>query len=162
MKSKQITTAAITAALYVILTYAARLFNLDSGIIQVRFSEALCILPCFSAAAVPGLFIGCLLSNVLVANAFWDVIFGSIATLIGAYFTHKLRSRPVLAVIPPILSNTIIIPFILSYVYKHCGQGGFESESHAAQHDRKGLHCERYYAGDGYLRADCDERSRQS
>lgn len=121
MKSKQITTAAITAALYVILTYAARLFNLDSGIIQVRFSEALCILPCFSAAAVPGLFIGCLLSNVLVANAFWDVIFGSIATLIGAYFTHKLRSRPVLAVIPPILSNTIIIPFILSYVYNFDG-----------------------------------------
>lgn len=121
MKSKQITLAAATAALYVILTYAARLLNLDSGIIQVRFSEALCILPCFFSAAVPGLFIGCLLANILLANAFWDIIFGSIATLIGAFFTRKLKHRPVLAVIPPILSNTIIIPFILSYVYKFEG-----------------------------------------
>lgn len=121
MKSKKITTAAIIAAIYVILTYAARLVGLDSGIIQVRFSESLCIMPCFTSAAVPGLFIGCLLSNIMVGNALWDIIFGSLATLIGAYFSHKLKNHRFLAVIPPIVSNTIIVPFILSYVYKFEG-----------------------------------------
>lgn len=121
MKSKKITTAAIIAAIYVILTYAARLVGLDSGVIQVRFSEALCIMPCFTSAAVPGLFIGCLLSNILVGNALWDIIFGSLATLIGAYFSYKLKNHRFLAVIPPIVSNTVIVPFILSYVYKFEG-----------------------------------------
>lgn len=121
MKSKKITTAAIIAAIYVILTYAARMVGLDSGVIQVRFSEALCIMPCFTSAAVPGLFIGCLLSNILVGNALWDIIFGSLATLIGAYFSYKLKNHRFLAVIPPIVSNTVIVPFILSYVYKFEG-----------------------------------------
>lgn len=121
MKSKQITAAAAIAALYVILTMLAHAFGLDSGVIQVRISEALCIMPCFTPAAVPGLFIGCILANLFAGAAVWDVIFGSIATLIGAFFTYKLRNHRILAVIPPILSNTVIVPLILSYVYKFEG-----------------------------------------
>ena len=117
MKSKNLTLSATIAALYVILTGIAKLCGLDSGVIQVRFSEALCILPCFTPAAVPGLFIGCLLSNILSGGVIWDVIFGSLATLIGAIGTRILRKNRYLAVIPPILANTIIIPFVLPYAY---------------------------------------------
>ena len=117
MKTKKLTLAATIAALYVILTGLAKLFGLDSGVIQVRFSEALCILPCLTPAAVPGLFIGCLLSNILSGGIIWDVIFGSLATLFGAIGTRLLRKKPVLAVLPPIFSNILIIPFVLSYAY---------------------------------------------
>lgn len=115
--SKNLTQAAVIAALYVILTAFSRLLGLDSGVIQVRFSEALCILPCFTPAAVPGLFIGCVLSNILVGAPVWDVVFGSLATLIGAIFTRMLRAHPQLATLPPILANTLIIPFVLAYAY---------------------------------------------
>lgn len=118
MKTKNLTLAATIAALYVILTGISKLFGLDSGVIQVRFSEALCILPIFTWAAVPGLFIGCLLSNILSGGVIWDVVFGSIATLMGAIGTRVLRKNRFLAVIPPILSNTLIIPFVLSYAYQ--------------------------------------------
>ena len=117
MKAKKLTAAATIAALYVILTGIAQLLGLSSGVIQVRFSEALCILPCFTPAAVPGLFIGCLLSNILSGGVVWDVIFGSLATLIGAIGTRILRKNRYLAVLPPILANTVIIPFVLSYAY---------------------------------------------
>lgn len=113
----RLTQGAMIAALYVIFTLIAHAFNLDSGIIQVRFSEGLCILPCFTPAAVPGLFIGCLLANLLSGAAVWDVIFGSIATLIGAVFTRKLRRFGILSLLAPIISNTLIIPFILAYAY---------------------------------------------
>ena len=115
--SRQITHSAMIAALYVVLTMLSRFFGLDSGVIQVRFSEALSILPCFTPAAISGLFAGCLLSNLLAGAMIWDVIFGSLATLIGAIFTYKLRHNRFLAILPPIISNTIIIPFVLSYAY---------------------------------------------
>lgn len=117
MKTKNLTVAATVAALYVILTGLAKLLGLDSGVIQVRFSEALCILPCFTPAAIPGLFIGCLLSNILSGGIIWDVIFGSLATLLGAVGTRFFRKNRILAVLPPILANTVIIPFVLSYAY---------------------------------------------
>ncbi len=115
--SRQLTYGATIASLYVVLTMLSRIFGLDSGVIQVRFSEALCILPCFTPAAIFGLFAGCLLSNILAGAMIWDVIFGSLATLIGAIFTYKLRNNRFLAVLPPIISNTIIIPFVLAYAY---------------------------------------------
>lgn len=117
MKTKKLTVAATISALYVILTGIAKLFGLDSGFIQVRFSEALCILPCFTPAAVPGLFIGCLLSNILSGGIIWDVIFGSLATLLGAIGTRIFRKNRFLAILPPILANILIIPFVLSYAY---------------------------------------------
>jgi len=94
MKNKKayfITQAAVIAAIYVVLTLFISAFNLASGAIQVRISEALTILPYFTPAAIPGLFIGCLLSNYIAGNVIWDVIFGSLATLIGALGTHFFR-----------------------------------------------------------------------
>ncbi len=120
MKNKKayfITQAAVIAALYVVLTLFINAFDLASGAIQVRISEALTILPYFTPAAVPGLFIGCLLSNFMTCAAIWDIIFGSLATLIGAIGTYLLRKWKWCAPLPPILSNTIIIPFVLTYAY---------------------------------------------
>lgn len=111
MKNKKayfITQAAVIAALYVVLTLFINAFDLASGAIQVRISEALTILPYFTPAAVPGLFIGCLLSNFMTGAAIWDIIFGSLATLIGAIGTYLLRKWKWCAPLPPILSNTII------------------------------------------------------
>ena len=109
--------AALIAALYVVLTYVARLFGLDSGVIQLRFSEALCILPIFLPAAVPGLYIGCLISNLLVGAIWMDVLVGPIATLIGALGTYALRRHVWLAPLPPILANTLLIPPVLAFGY---------------------------------------------
>ena len=119
MKNKKVmfvTQAAMIAAIYVVLGVMFSAFGTKA--IQVRIAEALTILPLFTGAAIPGLFVGCLLSNVLSGGILPDVIFGSLATLIGASGTYKLRkAHPVLGTLPPILSNTIIIPFVLRYGY---------------------------------------------
>lgn len=116
-KSKQLVEAAMIAALYVVLTFIANGLGLASSVIQVRFSEALTILPFFTPAAVPGLFIGCILSNVLTGCALPDIIFGSLATLIGAIFTRKLRKFKWLAPVTPIVANAVIVPFVLYFAY---------------------------------------------
>ena len=114
-----LTQAAMIAALYVVLTFIANAFGLANYSVQVRFSEALTILPFFTPAAIPGLFIGCLISNILTGCAIPDIIFGSLATLIAAYGTWKLRGigNVFLSPLPPILANTIIVPFVLRYAY---------------------------------------------
>ena len=124
--------AAVIAALYVVLTFVANSLGLASYAIQVRFSEALTILPYFTPAAIPGLFIGCLLSNILTGCMPLDVLFGSLATLLGALGTYFLCGRAKtsaqprkikgwLAPLPPILANTLIVPFVLAYVYNFEG-----------------------------------------
>ncbi len=116
------TQAALIGAMYVVLTYLVNLLGLASGAIQVRLSEALCVLPMFTPAAVPGLFVGCLLANLLTGCAPWDVVFGSIATLLGALGTYligkhcKGKAR-LTAPIPPIVANTLIVPLVIRYVY---------------------------------------------
>ena len=117
---KYITQAGMIAALYVVFTLIANLVGLSSGTIQVRISEALTILPFFTNAAVPGLFIGCILSNILCDCIIWDIIFGSIATLLGALGTYAIRKKlpDWCAAIPPIIANTLIVPFILAYAYE--------------------------------------------
>ena len=109
---------AVIAALYVVLTLAANSLGLANYAIQLRFSEALTILPVFTSAAIPGLFLGCIISNTLTGCMLPDIIFGSIATLTGAVGTYLLRNKPRwLAPLPPIIANTIIVPLVLSYVY---------------------------------------------
>lgn len=109
---------AAIAALYVVLTLLSNIFGLASGVVQVRISEALTVLPFFTPAAVPGLFVGCIISNLLAGSAIWDVVFGSIATLIGAAGTYLLRKKTKwLAPLPPIAANTLIVPFILAFAY---------------------------------------------
>ena len=112
-----LTQSGAIAAVYVLLTMLAAALGLDSGAVQLRLSEALTILPVFTPAAVPGLFIGCLLSNLLAGGVIWDVIFGSLATLLGAVGTRLLRKNRWLACLPPILGNVLIIPFVLTYAY---------------------------------------------
>ena len=109
--------AAIIAALYVVLTYFAHLLGLDSGVIQVRLSEALCILPMLTSAAIPGLYIGCLLANVLTGAVWLDILVGPVATLVGAVGTYLLRKYIWIAPLPPVLSNAVIVPFVLAYGY---------------------------------------------
>lgn len=120
MKNKNvsiITVGAMTAALYVVLTLVANAFGLANYAIQVRFSEALTILPYFTPAAIPGLFVGCILSNLITGCMPLDVLFGSLATLLGALGTYSLRKCKWAAPVPPIIANTIIVPFVLAYVY---------------------------------------------
>ena len=112
-----ITQAALIAAIYTVLTMIAAGFDLASGAIQVRFSEALTIMPFFTPAAIPGLAIGCLLSNLLTGCALPDIIFGSLATFLGAVGSYALRRNRWLCALPPIISNMLIIPFILTYAY---------------------------------------------
>lgn len=117
-----ITHAAIIAALYVLLTLIANALGLANFAIQVRFSEALTILPLFTPAAIPGLYVGCLLSNILTGCIAWDILLGPVATLLGALGTYMLRKKhPILGTLPPIAANTLIVPFVLAYAYKFEG-----------------------------------------
>lgn len=123
-KVKMITQAAMIAALYVVLTFVANALGLASGDIQLRFSEALTILPLFTPYAIPGLFVGCFLANWLTGCVVPDIIFGSIATLLGAlgtYFISRMtfKHKKWMASIPPILANTIIVPFVINYAYSN-------------------------------------------
>lgn len=109
--------AAMIAAIYVVLTIVFAPISFKE--IQVRISEALTILPIFTPAAIPGLFIGCLLSNILGGAILPDIILGSLATLIGAVGTYLLRKQnKFIAVLPPIISNILIVPFVLRYGYQ--------------------------------------------
>ena len=117
-KTVYLTQGAVIAAAYVALTYVSAAMGLASGAIQVRLSEVLTILPVFTPAAVPGLYIGCLLANLLTGCALWDVVFGSVATLLGAVGTYFIgRKNKWLAPVFPILANVLIVPPILMYVY---------------------------------------------
>ena len=125
MKSKKttlfLTRAGMIAAIYVVLTMLAAVMGLSSGAIQLRLSEALCLLPLIFPEAIVGLTLGCLLANMITGCVFWDIIFGSVATLIGALGAYFMRKMPeklsFLATIPTILANAIIVPFILMWAY---------------------------------------------
>ena len=110
---------AAVAALYALFTLA--IAPISSGLMQLRLSEGLCVLPYFAPEMAIGLFVGCAAANMLTGAMWFDVVFGSLATLIGAYGTYLLRRKPYLAALPPIISNTLIIPFLLAFVYKFDG-----------------------------------------
>lgn len=120
-KSKQnktlkfITQSAIIAAAYAALTFIFAFCS--SGVIQVRVAEALCVLPYFTPAAVPGVTLGCLVANLITGAMPWDIVFGTAATLIGAVLSYVLRRYKYLTPLPPIIANTIIVPQILKKVY---------------------------------------------
>lgn len=120
-KVRYIAHSGIIAAAYVALTMISAAFGLSSGAIQIRISEALCVLPIFTASAVPGVAIGCFIANVLCGGTLYDIIFGTIATLIAAVITHFIKT-PFLSSIPTIVSNAVIIPLVLIM----SGIGGME------------------------------------
>jgi uncharacterized membrane protein len=114
-KVRWIAEGAVIAALYVVLTMVFA--PISFGPVQIRIAEALCIMPLFTSAAIPGLFLGCIIGNLLGGGIMLDVIFGSIATLIGAWIGYLLRSNRWLVPVPAIVSNTLIVPFVLRYGY---------------------------------------------
>lgn len=120
-KTQNIAQGALIAALYTVLTLVSNTLGLASGVIQIRLSEAMTILPVFTPAAIPGLCIGCLISNIITGCAPMDVILGTLATLIGALLTRRLAGHKILASLPPIISNTLIIPWVLALVYNFEG-----------------------------------------
>ena len=121
MKNSKIlfmTQGALIAAVYVALSFVAYSFGLSgNAVVQMRLSEVLTVLPAFMPAAIPGLTIGCLLTNILTGGAVWDIVFGTLATLLGALGTFALRKNKWLAPIPPILANARIIPPVLIFAY---------------------------------------------
>ena len=116
-KTLYLVQGAAVAALYVALTWISSLLGLASGVIQLRLSEALTILPLVLPAAVPGLFVGCLLANLLTGGVIWDVVFGAVATLLGALGTRWLSKSKWMAPVWPILANMAVVPLILQYAY---------------------------------------------
>ncbi len=111
-KTKLVTQAAIIAAVYAALTIA--LMPYSYGVMQVRVSEALTVLPFFTSAAVPGLFIGCIIANIVGGYGIWDIVLGSTATLIAAYTSYKLK-RKIWVPLPPVIANALIIGTMLHY-----------------------------------------------
>lgn len=119
-KVKLLTTSALIAALYLVLTL---IFYLTSFLpYQIRFAEALTVLPYFTPLAIPGLFVGCIVSNIIGGNGIWDIVIGSLATLLAAYLTYKISfnkpRRKLLAPLPPILVNALFVGAMLSVLYK--------------------------------------------
>lgn len=129
-RARAVVTAGVIAALYAALTL---LINQLAGIfswgpVQLRLSEALTVLPLFTPAAIPGLGIGCVLANVLNMGltgagplALLDVVFGTLATVLGALWTRRLRSRPRLALAGPVLANALIVAAYLPLMLKMLG-----------------------------------------
>ncbi len=109
--------AALIAAIYVILTYLCAAVGMSSGAIQLRLSEALCVLAVFTPAAVPGVALGCFMANLLTGCALWDIVFGSLASLVGMLGCTALKKYPYLAPVPYALANMIVIPFVVKLVY---------------------------------------------
>ncbi len=111
--TRYIAEAALIAAMYAVLTIAFA--PISYGQVQLRVSEVLTVLPFFTPAAVPGLFVGCVVANIYGGQGPIDIIFGSLATLIAAYLTYKAPKRW-LAPLPPVIVNGVIIGFVLYYV----------------------------------------------
>ena len=122
-----ITRAAIIGAIYAALT----LLPFSSSLIQFRVSEALTVLPFFTPAAIPGLFVGCLIGNLLNGLPFYDILFGSLATLTAAFMTYKIKNM-YLAPLPPVIVNALVVgpmvafyvgvPFYMGMLYVGAGQ----------------------------------------
>ncbi len=118
-RSKLIARAGLIAAIYTVLSYVSAPLTFFG--FQFRLSEAMTVLPVFFPEAVIGLFVGCIVSNILTGAVFFDILFGSVATLIGAALAYFMRKLPNgllwLCTLPAIISNTLIIPPVLVAFY---------------------------------------------
>lgn len=123
-KTRFIAAAAMIAAMYVALSWVSQTVGLCSGAIQCRISEALCVLPVFTFAAVPGVTVGCLITNLLFGSGnIYDILFGTLASLIGVLIAWAIRKLPYLASVPTILSNAVIIPAVLILFFPEMNWG---------------------------------------
>lgn len=119
-KVKMLTTSAMIAAVYLVLTMV---FYLTSFLpYQIRFAEVLTVLPYFTPLAIPGLFVGCVVANIIGGNGIWDIVIGSLSTLLAAYLTYKITSnrpkRKLLAPLPPVIINAVVVGCMLSILYE--------------------------------------------
>ncbi|MBE5784315.1 MAG: QueT transporter family protein [Clostridiales bacterium] len=124
-KTRTLVQSALIGALYAVVTMACA--PISFSLVQVRVSEALTVLPYLTPTAVPGLFIGCVAANFLCGAPLYDVIFGSLATLLGALLTYLVRRQGLskwLAPLPPVLANALIVGALMKYVYMP-GEIGF-------------------------------------
>lgn len=112
--TKELTLAALVAALYTVLSYFGNVFGLTYGPIQCRFAEALCVLPFLFPSTVYGLFVGCLLTNLMSTVGALDIVLGSLATLLAAVWTRRMPHR-FLAPLPPVLCNGVIIGAMIAW-----------------------------------------------
>ncbi len=117
-KSRFIAEGAMIAALYVVLTVLSMLLGLDKMAVQLRFSEALTVLPAFMPSSVMGLFVGCLIANTVTGCTVVDIAVGSLTTLVAGLVTRKLKNSPYIAPLPAIVGNTLTVPLVLAYSYK--------------------------------------------
>ena len=110
------------AAIYAAATYLSAVFGIAYGSIQFRFSEALTILSVFTPAAVPGLTVGCVLGNLTSPYGVWDIVFGSLATLLAAITARMLRKIrfkgfPVLSLLMPVIFNALIVGTEITFIF---------------------------------------------
>ncbi|MBQ7225504.1 MAG: QueT transporter family protein [Clostridia bacterium] len=115
-KALYLTQAALVAAMYFVLTWLSNFVGLASGAVQLRLGEALCVLPFFMPAAVPGLFVGCIISNLTMGSVIFDTVFGSLATLVGAFVAGKAKNKW-LVPLPTVLANTVVVPLVILFCY---------------------------------------------
>ena len=120
--TRELTLAAFVAALYAVMSYFGNIFGLTYGGIQCRFAEALCVLPFFFPCTVPGLFVGCLITNLMSSVGPLDMVFGSMATLLAAIWTARMPNR-FLAPLPPVICNGIIIGAMIAWYEAGFGPG---------------------------------------
>ena len=113
--TRSLTRAALIAALYLLLTIVFQAISF--GAVQFRISEALMLLPVLPVDAVPGLFVGCVLANLLGGGVWYDVVLGSIATLLAAAFARRLRKYPFAAAAMPVLFNGLIVGPVVYFAY---------------------------------------------
>ena len=116
---RKITLSAVIAALYAALTLL--LAPISFGPVQCRVAECLCILPLFTPYAIPGLFLGCLISNIIGSMGMIDIVFGSLTTLVAAILTYKLKKNVYISLIPPVILNAIVVGGYLSFIMSESG-----------------------------------------
>lgn len=119
---RQLVLSAMVAAIYFVLSYFGNIFGLTYGPVQCRFAEALCVLPFLFPGTIPGLFVGCLLTNLLSTVGPLDIVLGSLATLLAAFWTSKMPNR-YLAPLPPVICNGVIVGAMLAWYEVGFGQG---------------------------------------
>ena len=122
LNTRQITTAALIGGIYVALSYFGNIFGLTYGPVQCRFAEALCVLPFLFPSTIPGLFVGCLLTNLLSTVGPLDIVLGSLATLLAAFWTSKMPNR-YLAPLPPVICNGVIVGAMIAWYEVGFGEG---------------------------------------
>lgn len=120
--TRQITLAAMVAALYAVLSYFGNIFGLTYGAVQCRFAEALCVLPFLFPATAPGLFVGCIITNLRSTVGPLDIVLGSLATLLAALWTAKMPNR-FLAPLPPVICNGVIVGGMIAWYEVGFGPG---------------------------------------